>query len=122
MHKRKWGNDEMIRKSTIRNGGRLAVMAVAAMQLAACATAAKPEAMVVMPTASAQPFPQGLQHAMCVRAVTGGQKTNALWVSKVDDQSFSTALNNPLARAGVTAPASGCSFPVDVNLLGLSQP
>ena len=95
----------MICKSRVRNGVRLSVVAMAALQLAACATAAKPEAMVVTPTATAQLFPQGLQHAMCVRAVTGGQKTNALWVSKVDDQSFQTALTNSLAGAGLTAPA-----------------
>jgi hypothetical protein len=109
-------------KSMMRNGARLTVVSLALAQVAACATAAKPEAMVVMPAASAQPFPQGLQHAMCVRTVTGGQKTNALWVSKVDDQSFQTALANSLAGAGLTAPSTGCSFPVDVNLLGLSQP
>ncbi|MEO7053421.1 MAG: hypothetical protein ABI191_00455 [Rhizomicrobium sp.] len=108
--------------STMRNGTRLAVIAVAALQLAACASAAKPEAMIAMPAASAQPFPQGLQHAMCVRAVTGGQKTNALWVSKVDDQSFQTALTASLSGAGLVAQGSACSFPVDVNLLGLSQP
>lgn len=106
--------------SKMRNGARLAVIAVAAIQLAACATAAKPEAMIAPPPA--QPFPQGLQHAMCVRAVTGGQKTNALWVSKVDDQSFQTALTASLSGAGLVAQGSPCSFPVDVNLLGLSQP
>ena len=109
-------------KSMMRNGARLTFVTLALTQVAACATAAKPEAMVAMPTESSQPFPQGLQHAMCVRTVTGGQKTNALWVSKVDDQSFQTALTNSLAGAGLTAPGTGCSFPVDVNLLGLSQP
>ena len=112
----------MISISTLRHGGRLAIIAAAAIQLAACATAAKPEAMVAVAPASAQPFPQSLQHAMCVRAVSGGQKTNALWVSKVDDQSFKTALTSSLGGAGLVAADTACSFPVDVNLLGLSQP
>jgi len=113
---------DMISTSILRHGGRLAVIAVAAIQLAACATAAKPEAMVATVPASAQPFPQSLQHAMCVRTVSGGQKTNALWVSKVDDQSFKTALTSSLSGAGLVAADTACSFPVDVNLLGLSQP
>lgn len=104
-----------------RNMGRAALMSVALMSLAACATAAKPEAMVVAPEATAKPFPQALQHAMCVRNVTGGEKTNPLWTSKVDNPSFQTALTSSLNGAGLGA-APGCSFPVDVNLLGLSQP
>jgi hypothetical protein len=115
------GNN-MIRKNILRNAGRSVLIAAALGQLAACASAAKPEAMVVSTTPTQAPFPQSLQHAMCVRTVTGGQKTNALWVSKVDDQSFNTALSQSLSNAGLAAPASGCSFPVDVNLLGLSQP
>jgi hypothetical protein len=113
---------EMTSSSTLRHGGRLAIIALAAIQLAACATAAKPEAMIATVPASAQPFPQGLQHAMCVRTVSGGEKTNALWVSKVDDQSFKTALNSSLGGAGLVGEGSACTFPVDVNLLGLSQP
>jgi hypothetical protein len=109
-------------KEAIRKAGRAILVTAALAQLAACASAAKPEAMVALTTPSQAPFPQGLQHAMCVRSVTGGQKTNALWVSKVDDQSFNTALSQSLSNAGLAAPASGCSFPVDVNLLGLSQP
>src|SRR6185503_4807276 len=104
------------------NAGRAVLVTAALAQLAACATAAKPEAMVATTTAAQAPFPQTLQHAMCVRAVTGVQKTNALWVSKVDDQSFNIALSQSLSNAGLAAPSPGCSFPVDVNLLGLSQP
>ena len=108
---------------SIRVGGRLLLAASALFALNACATAAKPEAMVAAPpAAAAKPFPQPLQHAMCVRDVTGGEKTNPLWVSKVDDAGFKIALNTSLDGAGLTAPATGCSFPVDVNLLGLSQP
>ena len=84
--------EESIRKESIHKVGRVLLVTAALAQLAACASAAKPEAMVATTTTSQAPFPQGLQHAMCVRSVTGGQKTNALWVSKVDDQSFNTAL------------------------------
>lgn len=116
------GMNHMIGTKMMRNGGRLVLIAGAASALAACATAAKPQEMVVAPAPTAKAFPQSLQHAMCVRTVTGGEKTNPLWASKVDNQSFQTALASSMDNAGLAAPATGCSFPVDVNLLGLSQP
>jgi hypothetical protein len=100
-----------------------AAVIAAAAGLSGCASAAKPEAMAVAaPAASDKPFPQSFAHAMCVRTVSGGEKTNALWVSKVDDDGFRTALNSSLTSAGLNAAAANCPYPIDVNLLGLSQP
>ena len=90
--------------------------------LGGCATAAKPEAMIVNTQASDKPFPSPLMHAMCVRTVSGGEKTNPLWVSKVDNDGFRSALSSSLASAGLNTGADGCPYPIDVNLLGLSQP
>lgn len=59
---------------------------------------------------------------MCVRNVSGGEKTNALWVSKVDNDGFRSALNSSLTSAGLGAAPDSCPYPIDVNLLGLSQP
>ncbi|HEY2009600.1 MAG TPA: hypothetical protein VGH23_11455 [Rhizomicrobium sp.] len=110
-------------RSRIWNAGVcFAVMTMAATGLSGCATAAKPEAMVAKTQPTDRPFPQFLNHAMCVRNVTGGEKTNPLWVSKVDDDGFRTALGNSLGMAGLSASANSCSYPIDVNLLGLSQP
>jgi hypothetical protein len=106
----------------LKAGCRNLLVLAMLIPLAACATAAKPEAMQVMTQTSAKPFPQPLQHAMCVRAVTGGEETNPLWASKVDNKGFQTALTSSLDNAGLTASGSGCSYPIDVNLLGLSQP
>jgi hypothetical protein len=94
----------------------------AAVGLNGCASAAKPEAMTVNTQASDTPFPTSLAHAMCVRNVSGGEKTNALWVSKVDNDGFRTALSSSLASAGLNAASDACPYPIDVNLLGLSQP
>ncbi|HWY61474.1 MAG TPA: hypothetical protein VNW15_06210 [Rhizomicrobium sp.] len=103
--------------------GRQKLLALAMLvPLAACASAAKPEAMQVTAQASDKAFPQPLQHAMCVRAVTGGEETNPLWASKVDNKGFQSALGLSLDSAGLTAAGSSCSYPIDVNLLGLSQP
>jgi hypothetical protein len=110
--------------------GRIAIAAKLTMAagllagLAACATSADPHAMVASsPDAAQKPFPQPLMHAMCVRTVTGGEATNPMWVSKVDNDGFKSALTASFDGAGLSAPeAQHCSFPVDVNLLGLSQP
>jgi len=91
--------------------------------LAGCASAADPTAMSVSVQATDRPFPQPLQHAMCVRDVTGGEKTNPLWASKVDNEGFKAALNNSLGSTGLAAADdASCHYKIDVNLLGLSQP
>ena len=93
--------------------------------LNACASSADPHAMALSEApAAAKPFPQPLMHAMCVRAVTGGEETNPMWVSKVDNNGFKSALVTSFDSAGLlsSADATTCPFPVDVNLLGLSQP
>jgi hypothetical protein len=102
-------------------GCKLAVAAALIAGLAGCASSADPKAMVVAPAAAAKPFPATLQHAMCARNVTGGEKTNPMWASKVDNEGFKAALSSSLDASGLSAP-SGCQFPIDANLLGLSQP
>ncbi len=104
------------------SGTSAAVIVAVAIGLSGCATAAKPEAMIVSTQATDKPFPQSLAHSMCVRNVSGGEKTNALWVSKVDNDGFRSALNSSLASAALNAASDGCPYPIDVNLLGLSQP
>ena len=99
-----------------------AIIIAAAIGLGGCASAAKPEAMVVNTQTSDKPFPQSFSHAMCVRNVTGGEKTNPLWVSKVDNDGFRTALKSSLSAVNLEAASDGCTYPIDVNLLGLSQP
>jgi hypothetical protein len=93
-----------------------------AVQLSGCAAPADPKAMAITAQATDKPFPGSLQHAMCVRTVTGGEETNPMWASKVDNKGFQEALETTLTGVGLAAPADGCSYPIDVNLLGLSQP
>jgi hypothetical protein len=94
--------------------------------LNACASSADPHAMALSTPATpdAKPFPPPLMHAMCVRSVTGGEETNPMWVSKVDNNGFKSALVTSLDSASLlsAADATTCPFPIDVNLLGLSQP
>jgi hypothetical protein len=110
-------------RSKLRKSGQLMLVAALLGGLAGCATAAKPEAMTVMaPQASEKSFPQLLLHAMCVRTVSGGEKTNPMWISKVDDVGFQAALSSSLSNAGLGAAADSCGYSIDANLLGLSQP
>jgi hypothetical protein len=114
-----------IANRAVRAGTQLMLVAATAALLSGCATSADPGAMAVSAptqTATEKQFPQRLQHAMCVRTVSGGEETNPLWVSKVDNNGFHSALDSSLSAAGLEAPASDCSYRIDANLLGLSQP
>jgi len=112
----------MIDRKSFRSKIQFSFAMAALVALAGCASSADPKAMTIAPQTSEKPFPERLQHAMCVRNVTGGESTNPMWVSKVDNDGFKTALGTSLDSAGLTAPADKCAYPVDVNLLGLSQP
>ena len=90
--------------------------------LGACAAPARPEAMTVGVQPTDRQFPQPFRRAMCVRNVTGGESTNPLWVSKVDNGGFQSALSSSLGNTGLAAGGSDCAFPIDANLLGLAQP
>lgn len=100
---------------------RHAAMGGFLLMLAACATPADPQRMAVTQAAGSG-FPAKLQHAMCVRNVTGGEATNPLWVSEVDDAGFREALSNSLSGLGLLGAQGSCRYFVDVDLLGLSQP
>ena len=107
-----------------RRVGELLLVATVAATLSACATAADPTAMALAaPTPTDKPFPSQLQHAMCARSITGGEETNPMWASKVGNDGFKTALSSSLDAAGLLAASdSGCTYPIDANLLGLQQP
>lgn len=102
---------------------KLAVAAVLLVGLAGCASPADPKEMIVpAPAATAKPFPAALQHAMCVRKITGGESTNPMWASKVDNDGFKAALSSSLDVVGLSVKDAKCAFPIDANLLGLAQP
>jgi len=103
-------------------GYRLIVTIAALAWLCGCATSADPARMAVGPITADNDFPQPLRHSMCVRSVTGGEETNPLWVSKVDNDGFRSALAASMEKAGLIAAGDVCKYHVDANLLGLSQP
>ena len=95
-----------------------ALLAVAG--LAACATPAEPNAMIVGRDPAARAFPAPFNDAICVRTVTGGQETNPLLMSQVDDRAFRTAFETSLRENGLYG-FGGCSYQADANLLSLQQ-
>jgi hypothetical protein len=101
---------------------RLILASVTLMLLAACATPADPRRMTVPQTSITTGFPESLQHALCVRSVSGGEATNPLWVSEVGNVEFREALTTSLSNAGLLAPQNSCKYFIDANLLGVSQP
>ena len=99
------------------------VVAIGALTLfGGCASPADPGRMTLRTPPTLQSFPVGIHHAMCVRTVTGGEETNPLWLSKVSNDDFQTALSTSMKQAGLLSSVDPCKFPIDVNLLGLSQP
>ena len=99
---------------------RAVLTSIAVLLLVACATPADPKRMAVPEASITSGFPASLQHAMCVRSVSGGEETNPNGVSKVGNAELREALTTSLSNAGLLAPQNSCKYLVDVNLLGLS--
>lgn len=96
---------------------------VACLLLSACASNTSPEAMTVAPPAAPGPANPALAGAVAVGTVSGGQETNPLWVSQVDDASFRKALTESLRNAGyLAAGPAAAPYTLDAALVSLDQP
>jgi len=93
-----------------------------ALAVAACASPATYQGMTVLPSDAGTPNPT-LKGAITVGDVSGGQDTNPLWMSKVDNASFKKALEESLSVVGYLAPpGSNPSFTLSADLQSLDQP
>lgn len=102
---------------------RLFLAGLAALALSACAEPAKVENMVVSAPAPAPAADPSIEGALCITKVTGGEETNPMWTSEVDDASFRAALEGSLRSNGLAVPSTdGCRYGIEANLLGLAQP
>lgn len=99
------------------------ILALAAMSITVfgCATASKPENMVVAPSAAAKTYDPALQQSILVATISGGKKTNPAWTSQVDDTSFKSALEASLKARKLLAEGPG-KYTLTVKLLELKQP
>lgn len=102
---------------------KLLMTFAAAALLSACAQPAKMQSMVVQRGALTTPKDPTLVKAIFVRNVSGGEETNPLWTSEVDNRSFRGALElSLLSHDVVRATLDGSTYVLDANLLGVSQP
>lgn len=92
------------------------------LSAAACAQPATVGAMATGDLALNTPAGSPLLEGMCVGSVTGGQATNPLWVSKVDNNAFVGALRASLLANGLSAPENDCDFAVTAELASIKQP
>lgn len=111
----------MIRSSL---SSRLApVLAITAMMgLAACASASRPEAMMVSAVdgQTARPGDVGY-HAIRSVTAAGGSETNPMWTSQVSTEALQSAVELSLASAGYMG-SEGEPLTVQVAMMGLDQP
>jgi hypothetical protein len=90
--------------------------------LGGCASPALPEAMTVKLDSGAAVNPR-LKGAVALGQVSGGEATNPLWVSQVDNDSFRKAFEASLASYGYLAPdAASAKYSVSAKLFKLDQP
>lgn len=99
---------------------RILLASSLALLLAGCAQPARVDQMTAMPTTGLPPS-SGLQHAIDVNNVTGGTSTNPLWMSKVDNAQFQSALQSSLGAAGMLA-TGAARYHLDAKLTSLRQP
>ncbi|MFT4793120.1 MAG: hypothetical protein ACJAVR_000039 [Paracoccaceae bacterium] len=87
-----------------------------AATLSACASGARPVAMISGTT----PGMADIRDEFVVASVTGGEETSPMWVSKVSSDDFKQALIASLQRAGAYDPSSGLK--ISAELISLEQP
>ncbi|MEO1776529.1 MAG: hypothetical protein AAFS07_16405 [Pseudomonadota bacterium] len=94
----------------------------AALTLAACAEPARVAEMTVA-AGAVDAAGTAIERSVCVKSVAGGEETNPLWTSEVDDAGFRGALERSLSNNGLSPTTSAdCRYDLDTNLLGLAQP
>jgi hypothetical protein len=101
----------------------LSLLILAAVFLTGCATSASQNAMSMGIGDIPVKLNPELKGNVNIRNVSGGQDTNPLWVSKVDNQGFKAALEQSLIAIGYMAPrGSTAKYQVDAILQDLDQP
>jgi hypothetical protein len=87
-----------------------------------CATPANRHAMTVPYGETIAKPSEKLKGQVFVRHVLGGEETNPLWKSKVDNATFKSALEASLDNAGYKSDSSSAKYVLDATLQDLQQP
>jgi hypothetical protein len=94
---------------------------VSACLLAGCAEPARVSEMVPAPTTATLAPNSPIRNAITVGQVSGGTKTNPMWTSQVDNDSFAGALRSALSENQLAATATP-RYRLDAALQELHQP
>ncbi len=107
----------MIRRSAI------VATVLCLLSLGACASAARPEAMAVLPSSITPALPSDTGYrAIRVTAVSGGGETNALWMSNVSNAEFKTALESSLNSASLFNGEATAPMSLSASMIDLQRP
>ena len=93
-----------------------------ALELTGCASNASVDQMVYKSNTSEKPQKVTLVNNIAVSTVTGGTETNPLWISKINDANFKSALEQSLQQANLYHVINGEKYQLQANLLKVEQP
>lgn len=101
----------------------IAFATLSLFSMGACASAARPEAMTVLPSSitAAMPTDKGYK-AIRVQAVNGGGETNPLWLSNVSNAEFKTALEASLNAANLYDGQASAPMSLTASMVDLQRP
>tara|TARA_R110002110_G_scaffold106707_5_gene267362 strand:- start:2461 stop:3021 length:561 start_codon:yes stop_codon:yes gene_type:complete len=107
----------------MKNAVKIVFAIVALATLFACASPAEMQNMVVQDTSLTAPATSPLAGNLMISEVRGGEATNPLWTSEVDNESFRGALQQSLLSTGyLSADPAKATFSVEAELSDLDQP
>jgi hypothetical protein len=105
-----------------KSSGCYGLLMIAAMFLGGCASGATAEGMTVKAADIKGPASPTVSNAVAVGAVDGGEKTDPMWMSQIDNPTFKKALVRSLHKAGLLSDAAHPKYVVSVQLIALKQP
>lgn len=107
----------------MKNALKIAFSIFALASLIACASPAEVQNMVVRDTSLMAPGTSPFAGNLMISEVRGGEATNPLWTSEVDNESFRGALQQSLLSTGyLSADPAKATFSVEAELSDLDQP
>jgi len=99
----------------------LLLFVLSAVLLSGCATNASIDGMTTVKPMTAPLISKNLQDNIAVGQVTGGQETNPLWTSQINDAGFKKALETSLKMTNLYG-GDSAKYKLKVAMLELKQP
>ena len=101
----------------------LRLLILVTVVLAGCATPAPEKAISLGVAETPAKLNHALQGNVSIRNVSGGQDTNAYWISKIDNERFRSELDQSMTAIGYLVPKGFAGkYQLDVTLQYLDKP